>query len=454
MKCFFRPISALMGVMLMLCVAAPQVAFSQDQVGLQAFRQPTNGWQQVADVSVPFAKPQTMTARAGEGVFAFIPTRRVAQAADLVTATDHGDIELEFDYLLAAGSRATIVLQDAYEFILSDSRGDLHPAATGNGGITGYAPRQQAGKAPGLWQNVKLAFRAPEFDAAGRKTAAARLVRAQLNGVTIHENAQLQARSGATEKAHGPLRVATSGAVAFRNVKVSELPSGQPSPGNNNQPNPILVNAETTRVLRSFVDIPGRIRVVHAVSVGHPQRVHYTYDMDHGTIVQAWRGDFLDVTPMWHNRGNGTSRVMGAPIYFGTPELVLAQLDSRTAAWPSDTAGTGYRPKGYRLDKQDQPTFNYELFGTTVEDSTVPLPNGEGLSRTVRVGNAPSNLYLQLAKASAIEDQGNGVYVIGDKSWYIRLDDSGREKPLIRDHQDGKELLVPVRGSVRYSIIF
>lgn len=442
-----------MGVMLFLCVAGAQEASSQTQLGLQAFRQPTNGWQQVADVSVPFAKPQTMTARAGEGVFAFIPTRRVTQAADLVTATDHGDIELEFDYLLAAGSRATIVLQDAYELIISDSRGDLHPAATGNGGIAGYAPRQQAGKAPGLWQTLKLAFRAPQFDAAGKKTTPARLVRATLNGVTIHENAQLQARAGVTEKARGPLRVASSGAIAFRNVKVSELPSGQGNQGNNNQPNPILVNAETTRVLRSFVDIPGR-RVVHAVSVGHPQRVHYTYDMDHGTIVQAWRGNFLDMTPMWHNRGNGTSRVMGAPIYFGMPQLVLAQLDSRNAAWPSDTAATGYRPKGYRLDKQDQPTFNYELYGTTVEDSTVPLPNGEGLSRTVRVSAAPSNLYLQLAKASTIEDQGNGVYVIGDKSWYIRLDDSGREKPFIRDSQDGKELLVPVVGNVRYSIIF
>ena len=453
MKCFIRPISALMGVMLFLCVVGVREAMPQSGLSLQAFSQPTQGWQQVEDVSVPFAKPQTMTTQAGEGIFAFVPTRRVSQASDLVTIAEHGDIELEFDYLLAAGSRATIALQDAYEFIVSDSQAEAAATATGNGGITGYAPRQQVGKAPGLWQTVKLAFRAPEFDATGKKTLPARLVRAQLNGVTIHENAALHPRSGATEKATGPLRIAASGAIAFRNVKLSALPSGQANQGNNNQPNPILVNAETTRVLRSFVDIPGR-RVVHAVSVGHPQHVHYTYDMDHGTIVQAWRGDFLDATPMWHNRGNGTSRALGAPIYFGTPQPALAQLDSRNAAWPSDTAGTGYRPKGYRLDKQDQPTFKYELYGTTVEDFTVPLPGGEGLSRTVRVDNATGNLYLQLAKASEIEDQGNGVYVIGDKSWYVRLDDSGREKPFIRDHQDGKELLVPVRGSVRYSIIF
>lgn len=443
-----------MGVMLFLCVGAAQQALAQGQLGLQAFRQPTNGWQQVADVSVPFAKPQTMTARAGEGVIAFVPTRRVTQASDLVTTAEHGNLELELDYLLAAGTKATIVLQDAYEFVISDTQGDPYATASGNGGITGYAPRQQVGKAPGTWQRLKLVFSAPEFSATGAKTAPARLLQAQLNGVTIHENVALQPRAGATEKARGPLRVEASGAIAFRNVNANTSPDIQRNQGNNNQPDPILVDATTTRVLRSFVDIPGRIRVVHAVSVGHPQRVHYTYDMDHGTLVQAWRGDFLDMTPMWHNRGNGTSRALGAPIYFGAPQLALVQLGSRDAAWPSDTAGTGYRPKGYRLDKQDQPTFTYELYGTTVEDSTVPLPNGEGLSRIVRVANAPGNLYLQLAKASEIEDQGKGVYLIGDKSWFIRLDDSGKEKPFIRDGQDGKELLVPVRGSVRYSIIF
>lgn len=154
MKCFFKPIGALMGVMLFLCVVGVQQAMPQNELGLQAFRQPTQGWQNVAGVSVPFAKPQTMTTQAGDGVFAFVPTRRVSQASDLVTTAEHGDIELEFDYLLAAGSRATIVLQDAYEFIISDSHGEAFATAMGNGGITGYAPRQQVGKAPGLWQTV------------------------------------------------------------------------------------------------------------------------------------------------------------------------------------------------------------------------------------------------------------------------------------------------------------
>lgn len=456
MKRFFRPFSALLGVMSLLYMMDIQEAWSQSQLNLQAFEKPAKGWQEVGDVSLNFAKPQVLTVRPGSGVLAHVPARRVV-VEDLVTTAEYGNVELELEYLVAAGSTALISLQDVYDITLNDGQGDLYPTAFSNGGVLGYAPRQQVSKAPGLWQTLKLVFKAAEFDQNGVKTVPARLLSAQLNGVTIHENIQLRPRTGVSEQARGPIRFGSiDGAIAFRDIKVSEPDFDQAGqrPQRGNQPNPILVDAETTRVLRSFMDIPGGIRVVHAVSVGHPQQVHYTYDMDHGTLVQAWRGDFLDATPMWHSRGNGTARVMGSPIYFGKPGLAIAQLSSRDAAWPSDTSGTGYRPKGYRLDKQERPTFQYELHGTTVDDQIVPLPHGEGLTRTIQVANTPDNLYLQLATGSTIEEQGNGVYLIEDKSWFIRLDDSGKDKPFIRDYQDGKELLIPVRGSVRYSIIF
>src|SRR5205085_11662518 len=56
---------------------------------------------------------------------------------------------------------------------------------------------------------------------------------------------------------------------------------------------PILINAPTNTILRSFVDID-TVRVTHAVNVGSPQQLHYTYDMDKGMVVQLWRGGFLD----------------------------------------------------------------------------------------------------------------------------------------------------------------
>src|SRR5690606_39702282 len=76
----------------------------------------------------------------------------------------------------------------------------------------------------------------------------------------------------------------------------------------NSAPDPILVSVENTPVLRSFMDLPGGHRVTHAISIGSNQGLHYTYDLDHGALVQMWRGEFLNATPMWHQRGDGSSR--------------------------------------------------------------------------------------------------------------------------------------------------
>ncbi len=114
---------------------------------------------------------------------------------DLYTTAEHGDVELELDYLMAKGSNSGIYLQGNYEVQLLDSWGVQHPKAGDNGGIyqrwdeskpegqkgyEGYAPRQNASRAPGLWQHLKVSFQAPKFDASGKKTANARMLRLEL----------------------------------------------------------------------------------------------------------------------------------------------------------------------------------------------------------------------------------------------------------------------------------
>src|SRR5690606_25247395 len=100
--------------------------------------------------SLNFAKPQVLTVRPGSGVLAHVPARRVV-VEDLVTTAEYGNVELELEYLVAAGSTALISLQDVYDITLNDGQGDLYPTAFSNGGVLGYAPRQQVSKAPGLW---------------------------------------------------------------------------------------------------------------------------------------------------------------------------------------------------------------------------------------------------------------------------------------------------------------
>jgi hypothetical protein len=220
------------------------------------------------------------------------------------------------------------------------------------------------------------------------------------------------------------------------------------------QTDPILVDASANTILRSFMDVPGQPKVVHAVSVGSPEKVHYTYDMDKGMLVQVWRGNFLETTPMWHERGNGTARPLGAIQRFGVPFFTLGKLGGDQAAWVADSAGTGYRPKGYVLDEQDRPTFRYQIYGTTVTDAIRVAANGQGVHREITVEAPAVDLYAKLAEGEQIEMIEKDLYVIDGKAWYLQLQDAGGAKPVVRNGAKGKELVVPVRGKLSYSILF
>jgi hypothetical protein len=90
-----------------------------------------------------------------------------------------------------------------------------------------------------------------------------------------------------------------------------------------NPTSPIMLNPTTEPVVfRSFMDIregeKGK-RVVHAVSVGNKENIHYTYDLDNAALFQIWKGGFLNTTPMWNDRGDGSSKPMGSTPRFSLP---------------------------------------------------------------------------------------------------------------------------------------
>jgi hypothetical protein len=216
---------------------------------------------------------------------------------------------------------------------------------------------------------------------------------------------------------------------------------------------PILISTPANTILRSFMDID-TVRVTHAVNVGSPAELHYTYDLDKGMIVQAWRGRFLDATPMWHSRGDGSSRPSGSVLKLGKPTVTLQTLNSAGAAWLSDTVGTGYRPKGYVLDGSDRPTFRYQIYNATVNDVTRVMDNNQGLRREITIDKPVVNLYVQLAEADKIETSADNLYLINDKSYYLRVEDSGGGKPIVRDANGRKQLLIPIQNKISYSILF
>lgn len=459
-------------------------SFSEAQQGtnltaLSAYRQPPASWRNGGDVKADLGADNALVLTNGTGVLANIIDKS-KPGADIFSINEHGDAVIELDYMLAKGSNSGIYLQGRYEIQLNDSRAVSSPRSGDNGGIyerwdesrqgykgyEGYAPRQNVTKSPGLWQHIKISFTAPRFDGSGKKITNARINKVELNGVVIHENVELFGPTrGAmgTEAPLGPLRFqGDHGAVAFRNIQLSavdEMKSpvagqGTADEENANPPvDPILVDVAKTNLLRSFMDIPGK-RVVHAVSVGSNEGIHYTYDMDNGFLVQVWRGGFLDATPMWHERGDGSSRPTGSVQLLGVPALTVSQLASPIEPWKKDTSGSGYRPRGYSLDASDRPLFRYQVYGAELTDGIQVTEGGSGIKRTITVKNASSNLFARVAAASRIEDLGTGTFLVNDKSYYIKFENGNQAKAVIRESNGQQEILVPLNSAVVYSIIF
>jgi len=468
-------------LVIFLCIGFSTMLYGQPVIqpglnDLTFFKKSSKSWQIVGSVQADLNKANTLYFTKGSGVLLNLPDKK-QKGEDLYTIEDHSDIDLELEYLMASESNSGIYLQGRYEIQLLDTWGATAIRSGSNGGIyerwneskpngqkgyMGYAPRQNASRAPGLWQKLKISFQAPRFDSNGGKTANAVMLKVELNGVLIHDNVEL---SGPTrgamadgEVAAGPLRIqGDHGAVAFRNIKISRFDNGRPAeaaPTNVNAVDPIHIDPSENYVLRSFMDLPGSPRVVHAVSVGSPEKVHYTYDMDNATIIQVWRGGFLNATPMWHDRGDGSSRPLGTVQRFGKPVQTLSRLSNGQSAWSTDTSGTGYRPKGYVLDAQGRPTFKYSIYGLTVSDAINLLEKGQGINRQISLSDSPSGIYYRLAEAASITEVSQGLFLVDDQSYFLRLDNTNGAKAIIRDQNGRKELIIPAVQSISYSILF
>lgn len=223
-----------------------QPALPPEPVSLQsaaAFRPLSPNWQLAGALTGDPRRDKTLAATEGTGILVCNPGKEKADRGHLFTTWDHGDVELDLEFLLTPGSNSGVYLQGRYEVQLLDSWGVRTPTSGDSGGIylrwdaargkgkesfEGVAPRANAARAPGLWQKLRIEFQAPRFDAAGKKTRNARFLKVVLNGFTIHENVEVTGptRSAAydDEAPLGPLMIqGDHGPVALRRLAVKRL---------------------------------------------------------------------------------------------------------------------------------------------------------------------------------------------------------------------------------------
>ncbi len=586
---------------------------------LSAFKPQAGNWQLIGDVQmdrnidVHEKGNASVKTKAGKGIIINLNNAKMNDA--LLTSWEHGDIDLELEFMMPHGSNSGIYLQGRYEVQLYDSWGVRYPQFSDLGGIyrnwdtvpghiyMGKAPLSNPARAPGLWQKMAVSFRAPRFDASGKKVANALLNYVTINGVTIHENVEIPLPTGGPiadiETAMGPLMIqGDHGAVAFRNIKyrlyknqevsltglsykywngknekesdykdktpdktgaltglnfdfnagldtfgvqytgkinVSEnatyfftlitnggsalfidgknvinnprawrwdvktaevaLTSGahdvqlfyhrhdmaMPAllslsiEGANlskralNDPitfpmgdpvSPILVRVGSEpKILRAFLDYQNnrKLRRTHTVGVGDPSGVHYVFDTKLGVLSCVWRGDFVDATPMWHDRGDGSFKPLGDVLYLSnTPQLAL--LSDKNAAFPSNFDENSFKGKGYKIEESSaRPAFRYIINGLNVEDKTYPSDKNRSLSRELKITGlaAGQTAYFKLAEGKNIEPLPSGVggtegsYMIDGRYYLMVL---SAEKAFVRDINGQKELVINANAGVKYEI--
>ncbi|HNR99327.1 MAG TPA: DUF1080 domain-containing protein [Planctomycetota bacterium] len=207
---------------------------------MSAWQLPTGKWEVAGEVAQRPDKPGLLAWKAGRGA---IVNGDDGRTCNIHSKIEHGDCEAHIEFMVPQGSNSGVYFQARYEIQVFDSWdaaanapkadpkhsdcGGIYERWGANGGYEGHGPRVNACKAPGQWQTFDVVFRAPRFDASGRKTANACFVKVVHNGVLVHENVEVTGPTRAAtwendEKPLGPLMLqGDHGPVAYRNIRIT-----------------------------------------------------------------------------------------------------------------------------------------------------------------------------------------------------------------------------------------
>jgi hypothetical protein len=205
---------------------------------LDAWRKPTGAWFVAGDAHPESRDAEKLVGVSGHGVIVNGPGR----TRNLYSRDAFGDVEAHLEFLIPKGSNSGVKLEGLYEVQICDSADSRELTGNDCGGIYpraellpryhyldhGHAPRVNAARPAGEWQTLDMVFKAPRFDAAGKKVANARFVKVILNGKVVQDDVELRAPTGHAwrlpEVRKGPLMLqADHGPVAFRNIRVKPL---------------------------------------------------------------------------------------------------------------------------------------------------------------------------------------------------------------------------------------
>jgi len=183
----------------------------------------------VGVASMSSENPKLLVCKAGGDAMVNLAGKH-GDSLDIYSKAKFGDCRIELEVMVPKGSNSGIYVMGEYEIQVLDSWGRTKLGGGDMGAVYGASPpRVNASKEPGQWQKYVIDFKAPTFNASGRKKDNAVLLRVELNGVEIHKNVELAKQtsggvSGKESPTGGPLMFqGNHGPVAYRNIIIKPL---------------------------------------------------------------------------------------------------------------------------------------------------------------------------------------------------------------------------------------
>ncbi|MFO0816933.1 MAG: c-type cytochrome [Pirellulales bacterium] len=203
----------------------------------------------------------------------------------------------------------------------------------------------------------------------------------------------------------------------------------------------------------------GRSRVAgfRGIAVGYPEKIHYAFNAETGTLTALWLDDFIHVNR--GGQGSGDFNPASEPVNLAQ-DVSFAPLADRDAAWPRLPVMTkeartnpdplypknvGYQFRGYYLGSSSIPTFLYRSGTIDIEDrcEAQASETTRQLKRQLVLDSPTSQTVWFRALAGNFTRESDRVFQMGR----LRLTIPSTEA-IVRPSTDGpnrSELLLPLK---------
>lgn len=238
---------------------------------------------------------------------------------------------------------------------------------------------------------------------------------------------------------------------------LADGPQARPPIGLGPQPI-LLVPRDEAIIYRNFIQGAGP----RAIAVGYPEHAHLAFDANHMRLALLWRGDFIDASKHWVDRGLGFQSPAGDDVVALADGPPFAELeDPNRSPWPAAPKhawekAPGYRFLGYELDARRRPAFLYACGAVRVRDfpEAVAGERRPGFRRTLTLEaeTPPANFWYRALAARKIEKTADGAFRTPE-GLTVRFEKPEGIEPALVTSGSGMELRIPVRFSGTKAVV-